>query len=158
MGNVCMKPKTGDSNKANPKDYKKIIKFDEEEKEFGGKASTFYADFENTSSLVPFLKANPDLKYLIESYLECPKECNSVKCGQCTAEHCNNIKLSLERCNNLKKHLQDQGCKNFIEIKAWGCTNPDIKKDMMKMSPWKAPPPTPEPKVISFRVIELIPH
>jgi outer membrane protein OmpA-like peptidoglycan-associated protein len=143
MGNRCLKPKTDDSNKADPKDYKKLVKFDEEETEFKGKASTFYADMESVASLVPYLKANPEFKFLIESFVECPSQCNSMKCGQCTKDHCNNLKLSQERCENLKNLLLKEGCRNHIEIKAWGCSHPEIKKDMMKMSPWKEPPPPP---------------
>jgi outer membrane protein OmpA-like peptidoglycan-associated protein len=159
MGNKCMKPKTGDSNKADPKDYKKLVKFDEEETEFAGKASTFYSDMESVEGLLPYLKANPDLKFLIESFLECPSKCNSMKCGQCTNEHCNNIKLSQERCEDLKNLLVKQGCKNHIEIKAWGCSHSEIKKDMMKMSPWKEPPPPPnepEPAVEPPTFVEPI--
>jgi hypothetical protein len=55
------------------KDYEKLVNFDE---------GIFSADMESVASLVPYLKANPAFKIMIDSFVECP--------SQCTMDHCNN--------------------------------------------------------------------
>lgn len=145
----CNHSKAGkDEKKESPSlsdQYKNIIPFDEVGGDFSGEGTMFYEDIGDVEKSVPYLKQHPDLEITVEVYLECPQECSRRRCGKCTPDQCNNIKLAAEQVESIEAILKKHDCFNTVNRKLLGCRDDTINKDVVKIFiSEKMPVPTEE--------------
>lgn len=133
----CNKSKPRDDNEKEPASladqYANVIAFDGVGGDFDGSGTMFYEDVSDIAKSVPYLKAHPELEITVEVYLECPKECNKQRCGQCTSTQCNNGLIADEQCQTIESILAKQQCSTHVNKKFRGCLDETIQKDVIKI-------------------------
>mmetsp|Transcript_17982 Transcript_17982/g.30084 ORF Transcript_17982/g.30084 Transcript_17982/m.30084 type:complete len:411 (-) Transcript_17982:1063-2295(-) len=159
MGCNKSKPKDDEKEPVSLSDqYADVIPFDSVGGDFDGSGTMFYEDISDIAKSVPYLNAHPELEITVEVYLECPRECNKQRCGQCTKDQCNNGSIADEQCQTIESILAKQQCATHVNKKFRGCLDETIQKDIIKIyiseKEEKKPESVPPTTVVDTKAID----